>query len=156
MAKKKIRKVRPQIHFEIEENAEQLMLEADMLEFAGDKDIDDDVSSEQPHARHRKHSRSQHLGDYYELDLHGLTLSEAQQHIDSLFNRVLQTKRRTRIKIITGKGRHSRANTNLLARDVHTYVHQKYADHIISIEQSPYSVRVDGLPIRGHFEVILQ
>lgn len=145
MAKKKVRKIRPQIHFEIEEDAEQLMLEADVLEFAGDKDLDEHLTTKQSRRR-----------DYYELDLHGLTLSESQQRIDSLFSRILQTKQRTRVKIITGKGRHSRAHTNLLARDVHTYVRQKYDERIVSIEQSPYAVRVGDLPLRGHFEVILQ
>ena len=145
MAKKKIRKIRPQIHFEIEENAEQLMLDADVSDFAGDKDIEESIATKQSRRR-----------DYYELDLHGLTLSESQQRIDALFNHILRTRQRTKVKIITGKGRHSQANTNLLARDVHVYVRQKYAERIISIEQSPYSVRVGDLPIRGHFEVILR
>ncbi|MDE3268984.1 MAG: Smr/MutS family protein [Pseudomonadota bacterium] len=147
MAKKKIRKIRPQIRFEIEENAEQLMLEADVLEFAGDKDLDADDHGT---------SKRSYRREVYELDLHGLTLSESQQRIDSLFQRILRTGQRTRVKIITGKGRHSRANTNLLARDVHIYVRQRYAEHIVSIEQSPDAVRVGGMPIRGHFEVIIQ
>lgn len=145
MAKKKIRKIRPQIHFEIEENAEQLLIDADVSEFAGDKDIEESVAARQSRRR-----------GCYELDLHGLTLSESQQRIDALFNRILRAGQRTKVKIITGKGRHSRADTNLLARDVHVYVRQKYAERIVSIEQSPYAVRVGDLPIRGHFEVVIQ
>ena len=147
----KVRKLPKQIRFEIEKNAEQLMLEAEeMLEFA-DKFNED----EEEVAATKSKKRQRHKQNFYQIDLHGLTLAESKQRLDNFFLRILDGKQRIRVKIITGKGRHTHDSTNLLARDVHVYVAQKYAERIVEIEQSPFEVQVGGLPIRGHFEVVL-
>lgn len=144
--KNRIKKIRPQIKFDLEENAEQLMREA-MDEVPEFIDKENDLP--------QKPVATKSSSSFHELDLHSFTLAESQRRIDALFQQVISTQK-VRIRIITGKGRHSRDGENLLARDVHAYVVQKYQDWIVEIEQSPHEVLLGSLPIRGHFEVVLK
>lgn len=137
----------PKIKFAIEDNAEQLLQQAvEKMPSSIDK------SDEKSHPSRSKPTTVKKI----ELDLHGHTLAESQQRIDQLFRRIISNNR-VQVRIITGKGRHSRnKDSNLLARDVHAYVVRKYRSQIMAIDQSPHSVQIGSLPIRGHFDVTLR
>ncbi len=92
-----------------------------------------------------------------ELDLHGKTLVEAQTAIDQKFNQVLSaTSANIRIRVITGKGRHSGPGGWVLAREIHDYVRRQYNELIQSIDPSPADSLINGLPLRGFFDVELR
>lgn len=150
---KKIRKITTPpggIRFDIEENAEQLLHDAiDSMPTTIDKDEGGEL-----HHELKKPPRPK--AGVHQIDLHGLTLGESQQRIDALLRRVVTNKQPVRVKIITGKGKHRQRGVNLLARDVHRWLTQKYHDWIVEIEQSPHDVRLGDLPLRGHFEVVLK
>lgn len=143
----KIKKIpSPKIKFAIEDNAEQL------LQQAVEKMPDSIDKSDESRPSRSKPTTVKKI----ELDLHGHTLAESQQRIDQLFRRIISNNS-VQVRIITGKGRHSRnKDNNLLARDVHAYVVRKYRLQIIAIDQSPHSVQIGSLPIRGHFDVTLR
>lgn len=148
--KNKIKKLQPKITFDLEDNAEQLLRAAldDVPDFIDKEEVDISVTK-------KRHASSKRTSSFYQLDLHGFTLAESQRKIDELFRQLISLQK-VRIRIITGKGRHSSDSQNLLARDVHAYVVQKYDSYIVEIEQSPDAVRLGSLPIRGHFEVVLK
>ena len=142
----------PKIKFAIEDNAEQLLQQAiEKMPASIDKSDGSCVSRPKP-ATDKKSATDKRI----ELDLHGHTFAESQQRIDQLFRRIINNNS-VQVRIITGKGRHSRnKNNNLLARDVHAYVLRKYQSYIIAIDQSPHRVKIGSLPIRGHFDVTLR
>jgi DNA-nicking Smr family endonuclease len=92
------------------------------------------------------------------IDLHGMTLSEAQDHVYRVMSRHLGESPRSelRFRIITGKGVHSGHGGGILAKEMHAYVSQRFSSMIIKIDSSPHEVAVSGLPIRGHFDVVLK
>lgn len=152
---KKIRKIPPpKIKFALEDNAEQLLHQAveNMPE-----SIDKNYESDESRPSRSKPATKPTTNNRIDLDLHGHTLAESQQRIDQLFRRVINNNS-VQVRIITGKGRHSRHkdNNNLLARDVHAYVLRKYQPYITTIDQSPHRVQLGSLPIRGYFDVTLR
>lgn len=91
-----------------------------------------------------------------EIDLHRCTVAEARSLIDAAIARIITTRSTVRLKIITGKGRHSGPKGPILAREIHTYIATTYANHIVSLEESPADAVLGGLPLRGHFHVVLR
>jgi DNA-nicking Smr family endonuclease len=98
-----------------------------------------------------------------EIDLHRCTVEEARRAIDAVFAQLVtpgtslwRQGALVRLKIITGKGKHSGPAGPVLAREIHRYVALTYASHIVSIEESPADVVLGGLPLRGHFHVVLR
>lgn len=154
MARKKIRKITSRtsgISFRIETNARQMLQDAiDTMPTQIDKEEEDTsetgIKKPAPRAKTAVH----------QIDLHGLTLRESQQQIDTLLRRVISKTANVRVKIITGKGRHRQQGEHLLARDVHSWLQHKYRAQIVEIESSPHDVRLGDLPLRGHFEVVLR
>lgn len=148
------RSVYAPVRFDLEPDAEDIFLEA--IENISAKSI---AEKKKGHHETGERSRAQKSKDTpaeTSIDLHGCTLDEAKQKIDSLFQQLLRLSGRThRIRIITGKGIHSRS-TGVLASEVHGYVLSQYRKHISEIQESPHSVKVGGIPIRGHFDLILR
>ena len=94
------------------------------------------------------------------LDLHGLTLEQAQRRVDQFIPEILKQLKtageKVRVRIITGKGTRDGQPAGVLAREIHTWVSQRWARHIVSIDASPADVLVGGIPIRGHFDLTLK
>lgn len=90
----------------------------------------------------------------FSLDLHRLTLHEAQGRIDGMMRQVLAklASGPVTLRIITGKGRHS-VGSAVLPREIHSYVKSRYGAHIVRIDDSPADLVVGELPLRGHFDV---
>lgn len=87
------------------------------------------------------------------LDLHGLTLDEAQRSIE---NNILSLKRgRHRVRIITGRGHHSPKGQGVLAREIHGFVMTRFSNKIASIDASPHEITLGGMPIKGSFDVVI-
>jgi hypothetical protein len=96
-------------------------------------------------------------GDVLKVDLHRLTLDEAQERIDAVLEGVIADLKpgdRVKVQIITGKGRHSEGG-GVLAREAPRYVKRRFKDFIVAIEDAPADLVVGELPIRGHFHVTL-
>ena len=94
----------------------------------------------------------------WSIDLHGMTVSQAQAYIDQRFHQWMSTHSRQnlRIRVITGKGLHSSAQRGVLAEAIHSYILRMYREAIVEIEASPHEVQLSGMPIRGHFDVVLK
>ena len=90
------------------------------------------------------------------IDLHGYTLTEAIACIDlNIINFIKSKHLSINFKIITGKGHHSGKNGPVLPREVHTHIISKWKDYIEKIDESPIDTTINNIPIRGHFNVIL-
>ena len=105
-----------------------------------------------------KRSATPRKGRYaLEIDLHGLTLVDALLQVDMQIRYCFsQGHLSIDALIITGKGLHSGKEGSILAREVHRHVSSKYRDTILQIEGSPASALVNGIPVRGHFRVVLK
>lgn len=91
-----------------------------------------------------------------EIDLHHCNVAEAKQIVDQVVAQIILGRGPCRLKIITGKGRHSGPKGPILAREIHTYIVTNYANHIVSIEESPADLLIGGVSLRGHFHVVLR
>lgn len=94
-------------------------------------------------------------GTMIEIDLHGMTVDEAQRAVDAVIAR-LPRGQEARLRIITGKGLHSGPEGGVLGRDIHYHVATRYRSAIVRLDESPADVRLGGVPIRGHFDVTLR
>ena len=92
------------------------------------------------------------------IDLHGMTLDEAKRYVEAQINNVLAQQGKHTIRVITGKGLHSSDafGGGVLAKEIHAFVKSRFGRFITKIQESPHEVAIDGIPIRGHFDVSLQ
>ena len=90
------------------------------------------------------------------LDLHGHTLREAKEVLDSLVLDVINSKMDSlSLKVITGRGLHSKDGPGVLAREIPLHLSAKWARRIVFIEESPANLLLGDIPLRGSFIVIL-
>ncbi|RZA12358.1 MAG: hypothetical protein EOP10_31530 [Proteobacteria bacterium] len=135
------------MRFEIEENAIQMMEEHLSL-------FKPHAKSADTKARHESVKRPPLAT--VEIDLHGLTVEEAEREVtEAIARHQLSLEKRT-FKIITGKGRHSSSGRGILIREIYLFVVHRYGPWIERIEESPDGVRLGGEAIRGHFHVTLK
>jgi DNA-nicking Smr family endonuclease len=148
----------PAISFEIGEDADQAFIDAmkelDPSQIPGKDHLkDEDEKSRRPAAT----PRSKPGQPEFSIDLHGYTLSEAKDVVGSRLSQLIASQGGIiHIRIVTGKGRHSGREGSVLAREVHTYVVQRFQKFIQRIDSAPADVVVGDLPIRGHFDVVLR
>ncbi|MBF0440952.1 MAG: Smr/MutS family protein [Oligoflexales bacterium] len=132
--------------FELEDNAEELLLSHLENENIKPKDEIESVK------KSLKGNRAEVV--HIEIDLHGQTLDEAKRKVDRLFQKLLEKKGTLfEILIITGKGRHSSTEGGVLPGHIYNHTLRKYKDYVVCIDESPEQLKIDGLPIRGHFKV---
>ncbi|MCY4380675.1 MAG: Smr/MutS family protein [Proteobacteria bacterium] len=86
------------------------------------------------------------------LDLHHKTIREARDYLEKTIDRLLMTQRVFRLKVITGRGRHSK-NGPIIADDSHKFIKTKYRDVIVYLQDSPTSSMLRGITVRGYFIV---
>jgi DNA-nicking Smr family endonuclease len=147
---KKREKSHSNIRFEIELNAEELMMQH--LE-----QFKPDMKDAEPSTRAEKSLKSRsNTGVARDLDLHGLTLEESKERVRIVVNSLSQKGVVFSLKIITGKGTHSRYGDGVLSKEIHGFVMRTYGPWIVEIEESPDAVRLGGVPLRGHFHVVMK
>lgn len=138
------------LKIELEENADELFLEA--IENIDINGLGDVVAPEDSaFGAERKETPVVR----FEIDLHGKTLQEAKIFLTESIDRYLDhyPNQKAKIKIITGKGLHSSDRGGVLPREIHRYVGLRYKGSLKSIQESPDDVRINGIPIRGYFIV---
>ncbi|MBQ46593.1 MAG: hypothetical protein CMP10_03745 [Zetaproteobacteria bacterium] len=140
------------IDFEVdEENAKFADLIEDWLDnnkinMAEAESEENTKSSKGNNARHQTKSE-------VVIDLHGMKLNEAISAIDTEMVKLRKMKGIV-VKVITGKGLHSSGQA-VLPVEIHKHVEAKYGHIIKNLDDSPDSVRIGGLPIRGFFTFMI-
>lgn len=141
------------VNFDLEEDADELFnsyLNAmDPSEVFSEKEASTESASRGQQNKKNK-SQDQNL----QIDLHGHALADAIYQVDRFIQELLKTGPRIfTCKIITGKGRHSGPSGSVLAKEVHTHVVKTYRKEILRIEESPADTTLNGLPLKGYFNV---
>jgi len=144
------------ISFELEENAveifEEYLDKMDVTKMPKKDSLEDLTPAKSPKKSKKKPANAKE----FHVDLHGLILDDAKNRIENFINQALaQTNGPVKIKVITGKGIHSGPDGSVLPEGIWWFVKTHWSSKIISLEDSPADVKVGGLPIRGHFSVIL-
>lgn len=148
------------LSFEISEEADRAFLEAmaglDPSKIPG-KDLQADEDAMRSALASGARGRAKTGSPDITLDLHGYTLSEANDIVGNKISEILVSKAGVvTLRVITGKGHHSGAGGSVLAKGVHSYVEQRFRKSIERIDSAPADVIVGNLPIRGHFDVVLR
>lgn len=135
------------LRFELEPNAQELFLNH-LRDVKPSKEL-----AEEP----RKAEVSRSVGDELtQLDLHGMTVPEAEFYLRGYLDRLRQIPGLHRVKIITGKGRNSLKGQGVLAQRIHQFVVEIYGPWLDSIESSPHATQIGGMPLRGHFHMVIR
>ena len=103
--------------------------------------------------------KSKSKNDYlYEIDLHGLTVKEARDFLSKKLHEIANKHagKLIKIRIITGKGRHSGPEGSSLSHMAHSFVQEILGNKIIAITEAPSQVKINNLPIRGHFDLMFR
>ncbi len=133
------------VHFEVNEEDATLFrqyVESEIPSFSEAEQPDDE-----PHAAATRRNKSEAMT---EVDLHGLNVVEAKRLVDQTF-RSLQAKQRFGLRIITGRGLHSGPEGAVLPGEIYGYIQARYGQYIEKIDESPDEVRLNNIPVRGHF-----
>jgi len=130
--------------------AEEAKLFQDAVEFGKIHRKDDE---------HIPSSRSYHPTskkiDRHDIDLHGLTVDEAQRHVVNAIEDILDKARGqiVHIRVITGKGHRSRGREPQLVHSIHHVVESRFKSRLISIEVSPHELKMGDSYLKGHFDL---
>ncbi len=136
---------------ELEENAEELFASAIEGDWKPYEHEDEFFEQE------KKSSKGKSSKLNRKIDLHGKTVSEAQRAVSHLMEELRQQYTGVvSLKVITGKGLHSKQGVGVLSREIHDYISNKYTHNIMEMDDSPCDVLIHGVPIRGHFNVVLK
>ena len=90
-----------------------------------------------------------------EIDLHYLTVEEALKVLEQRIDDLLSRYGYVRLKIITGRGRHSTQGPKI-AGHAHGFVTRKYSSNIVKIQESPDASMINNIALRGYFDVELK
>jgi|LakMenEpi03Aug12_release.lakeMendotaPanAssembly.Ray.scaffolds.fasta_scaffold52737_1 DNA-nicking Smr family endonuclease len=91
----------------------------------------------------------------YDIDLHGLTVEEAQRHVVKAIEDILASAKgqTVNIRVITGKGHRSRGGEPQLIHSIHHVVEARFKSRLISIEVSPHELKIGDSYLKGHFDL---
>lgn len=106
-------------------------------------------------AQERPHAKTKKASERHDIDLHGMTVEEAQRHVvraieDILANAKAQT---VNIRVITGKGHHSPNKRPQLLYSIHHVVEERFKTRLVSIEASPHLLKIGDSYLKGHFDL---
>jgi DNA-nicking Smr family endonuclease len=93
--------------------------------------------------------------DRHDIDLHGLTVEEAQRHVVRAIEDILANAKGQiiSIRVITGKGHRSRGREPQLIHSIHHVVESRFKSRLISIEVSPHELKMGDSYLKGHFDL---
>ncbi len=133
---------------------EEAKLFREALETQKFRPKDDDLENEKSRNAHR----TQKSAARHTIDLHGLTVAEAQTYVIRAINDVLTNANGqvVDIRIITGKGHHSKGRAPQLISEIHHVVEATFRKRIVTIEVSPHELNLGGMYLKGHFDVKLR
>lgn len=114
--------------------------------------------SEQELEKIKNAQRTQKSASRHTIDLHGMTVADAQAYVVRTIHDILsQAKGQSvDIRIITGKGHHSKGRGPQLISEIHHVVESTFRQRIVSIEVSPHELNLGGVYLKGHFDVKLR
>jgi len=141
------------VRFDVEADAETLFKQA--IDQIGRGDAKFQIKDETT----RQQSRAKPKPAEVKIDLHGMTLDHARRHVDDRINEVLvglPAGAVATVRIVTGKGLGSGAGGGVLAREIPAWVRDRFARHIVDMDESPADVQLGGIPLRGSFRVKLK
>lgn len=137
---------------ELENNSKEIFEEH--IEQTNWKDVADHIKKKDQQIKAKKPKKNKELSKV--VDLHGYTVSEAQEKIDSIINEMLESEANLlHLTVITGKGSHSGERGAVLAEKIPLHLQKKWAKRIIYMEESPAKLVIHEKLIRGHFNVTL-
>jgi DNA-nicking Smr family endonuclease len=138
------------VRFDVEDDAETLFRQAvDQIGSTRGKIL---LKDESPDRAPRAKSKPREV----KIDLHGMTLEQASRHVDDQVNAILENLAPgnvATIDIVTGKGLNSGSGGSVLAREIPEWVRNRFARHILEMDESPADVQLGGMPLRGNFRV---
>ncbi|WP_132314730.1 Smr/MutS family protein [Pseudobacteriovorax antillogorgiicola] len=103
----------------------------------------------------KKQNRSKRKAEV-SLDLHGMTVFEAQAYIDEKLSQIRAKHVKYRVRLITGKGLNSGLSGPVLASEIYQYVRDRYGHQIETIDDPPAAARINNIPIRGYFDFVIK
>lgn len=105
--------------------------------------------------RFANNKRSQKKNARHDIDLHGMTVADAQDYVVQAIQEILSHAKGqpVEIRIITGKGHHSVGRQPQLISEIHYVVEAKFRHRLISIEASPHELNLGGTYLKGHFDL---
>jgi len=144
------------VRFELESDAEKLFKSAvdAMSHRSAPLIAKDEDRSAHNFAKSRKNKASP-----VKIDLHGMTLEAAKRYVDNRINDILvhlAPGASAAVDIVTGKGLNSGSGGGVLAREIPEWVRQRFARHIVEMDESPAEVQLGGIPLRGNFRVTIK
>lgn len=91
----------------------------------------------------------------HNIDLHGLTVAEAQNYVVKAIEDLLASAKGQiiTIRVITGKGHRSRDRSPQLVHAIHHIVEARFKSRLISIEVSPHELKLGDSYFKGHFDL---
>lgn len=92
----------------------------------------------------------------YTFDLHNMSLDEAIFKLTTFIDQKRQQNIICHFKIITGKGLNSGPAGGVLSKEVYEYIRSHYKNKLLQIDPPPYKDKIDGIPLKGYFNVSLK
>ncbi len=144
------------VRFELESDAENLFKTAVDAMGKSSAPLDDKDAETKAHQAGKSRKNK---GATIKIDLHGMTLEVAKRHVDNRINGILaqlSPGASAAFDIVTGKGLNSGSGGGVLAREIPEWVRQRFAPHIVDMDESPAEVQLGGMPMRGNFRVTIR
>lgn len=141
----------PGVRFELEEDADEIFR---AYVEGHDPPPTSDHDTPMPKERRPRRPEAPHV-----LDLHGRHLDAARSWLRSEIGYLLAGTKPGEIlwlRIVTGRGRRSGVGGPVLSREIHGFVARVWGQAIVRMDASPAETAIDGLPVRGHFDVVLR
>ena len=103
----------------------------------------------------RHQAKTKKAAERHDIDLHGLTVEEAERHVVIAIESILSTAKGqpVTIRVITGKGHHSPNKKPQLLYAIHRVVESRFSHRLISIEASPHLLKIGDSYLKGHFDL---
>lgn len=89
------------------------------------------------------------------IDLHHMSVALALKVLEAEMDVLLRRHRRVKLKVITGRGRHSPRGPQI-AQQAHALVLTKFKSAIVKIGQCPTASMINNVALKGYFDVELQ
>lgn len=119
-------------------------------------DVDPHAQWQQPAKVTRAVSRRRRSAYYSAaIDLHHMSVAQALKILEAEIEALLSRHRRVKLKVITGRGRHSSQGPQI-AHHAYALVVTKFKSAILKIGECPTASMINNVALKGFFDVELQ